>query len=317
MDMTVPQAVLSLPTRTSVSTPNPAAAGPSLAGPNEYFFSEQLSAFYDYALRAVWLRWKPMPRPNFNPDLLSDLSRYCRFLTQTEGRLEVDGQTAHIEYAVLSSGVKGVFNLGGDLQLFVRLIEQQDREGLLKYGRACIDVLYRNYIGHGLPITTVSLVQGECLGGGFEAALSSDVLIAERQARFGFPEIMFNLFPGMGAYSFLERKIGRRLTEELISSGKVYSADDMLALGVVDLVVEEGRGESEVAAFIQARVRNRNGLNGIAAARRRVAKLDYQELDAVVEVWVDTALRLTHRDLKLMQRLVARQSEMGGARALH
>ena len=52
-------------------------------------------------------------------------------------------------------------------------------------------------------------MQGECLGGGFEAALSSDVIVAEKSARFGFPEILFNLFPGMGAYSFLERKIGQ------------------------------------------------------------------------------------------------------------
>ena len=108
----------------------------------------------------------------------------------------------------------GVFNLGGDLDLFKQLIEARDRAGLLRYGRACIDVLYRNYIGHDLPVTTISLVQGECLGGGFEAALSSDVIIAEKSARFGFPEILFNLFPGMGAYSFLDRQIGQRGAEE-------------------------------------------------------------------------------------------------------
>lgn len=315
MDMTFPQAVLG---HASGGRALPAGAGaPALTGPNEYFFSEQLSAFYDIDLRAVWLRWKPSPRPNFNPELLRDLDRYCRFLTQTEGQLTVNGEQGPIEYAVLTSGVRGVFNLGGDLQLFVRLIEQQDREGLLRYGRACIDVLYRNYMGHSLPITTVSLVQGECLGGGFEAALSSDVIIAERHARFGFPEIMFNLFPGMGAYSFLERKVGRRVTEELIASGKAYSADDMLALGVVDQVVDSGRGESQVASYIRARARSRNGLQGLAAARRCVAKLDYQELDSVVGVWVDTALRLRSRDLKLMQRLVMRQSDLGGEAALH
>ena len=55
----------------------------------------------------------------------------------------------------------------------------RDRDELLRYGRACIDVLYRNYVGHDLPLTTISLVQGECLGGGFEAALSSDVIVAE------------------------------------------------------------------------------------------------------------------------------------------
>jgi DSF synthase len=142
-------------------------------------------------------------------------------------------------------------------------------------------------------------------------------LIAERQSRFGFPEIMFNLFPGMGACSFLERRVGRKLAEELISSGKIYSAGDMLAMGVVDLLVEEGRGEAEVAAYIRARARCRNGLTGLAAARRQVQRLDFQELEAIVDVWVDTALRLSSRDLKLMQRLVSRQGDLGSNRALH
>jgi DSF synthase len=317
MDMTVPQAVLGVPAAPVAKPPIVAPPGPSRPRPHEYFFSEQLSAFYDSDLRAMWLRWKPSPRPSFNPDLLRDLDRYCRFLTQTEGRLQFDDREGRIEYAVLTSRVKDVFNLGGDLQLFTQLIEQQDRDGLLRYGRACIDVLYRNYIGHGLPINTISLIQGECLGGGFEAALSSDVLIAERHARFGFPEIMFNLFPGMGAYSFLERKVGRRVAEELIGSGKAYSADDMLALGVVDQVVDTGTGESAVASYIETRTRVRNGLQGLAAARRCVARLDYQELDAVVGVWVDTALRLGSRDLRLMQRLALRQGDLATERPLH
>ena len=305
MDMNVPRELLA-PANTGSQSDDQAT---------EFFFSEQLSAFYEKDQRAMWLRWKPTPRPNFNPSLLGDLDRYCQFLAHSGGEIDckspqhADGK-APVEYAILASRVPGVFNLGGDLSLFTRLIEAGDREGLMGYGRSCVDVLYRNYTGHGLPITTISLIQGECLGGGFEAALSSDVLVAERQARFGFPEILFNLFPGMGAYSFLERKIGKNAAEDLISSGKLYSADAMLAMGVVDMVVDQGRGESEVAGFIKSRSRNRNGMAGIAAARRRVHKLDYEELADVVEIWVDTALNLSSRDLKLMQRLVTRQNDL-------
>ncbi len=301
MDMNIPQELLKVP----------ASTGTEPAGEvTEYFFSEQLSAFFDREQHAMWLRWNPAPRPNFNPDLLRDLGRYCRFITQTGGEVDCGDRSAPVEYAILASKVPGVFNLGGDLSLFTRLIDNQDRDGLFGYGKACVDVLYRNYIGHELPITTISLIQGECLGGGFEAALSSDVLVAERQARFGFPEILFNLFPGMGAYSFLERKVGKPATEILITSGKMYSADDMLAMGVVDLVVDEGRGEAEIAGLIRSRSRSRNARAGLAAVRRRVHKLDYEELIGVVEVWVDTALNLSHRDLKLMQRLVSRQNDI-------
>jgi DSF synthase len=305
MDMNIPQAILKVPASTGAEPAGEAT---------EYFFSEQLSAFFDREQHAMWLRWNPTPRPNFNPDLLRDLDRYCRFITHTGGEVDCGGESAPVEYAILASKVPGVFNLGGDLSLFTKLIDNQDRDGLLGYGKACVDVLYRNYIGHELPITTISLIQGECLGGGFEAALSSEVLVAERQARFGFPEILFNLFPGMGAYSFLERKVGKRATENLITSGKMYSADDMLAMGVVDLVVDRARGEAEIAGFIRSRSRSRNAMAGLAAARRRVHKLDYEELIGVVEVWVDTALNLSHRDLKLIQRLVSRQNVTTGVR---
>jgi DSF synthase len=310
MDMHVPHALLQIaqkaPEYRTRNTERP-----------EFFFSEQLSAHYDATTHAIWSRWTPSPRPSFNPDLLGDLARYCGFVAGTDGSIECLGEAMPVEFTVLASGVAGVFNLGGDLDLFTALIQSRDRERLLTYGKACIDVLYRNYVGHGLPVSTISLVQGECLGGGFEAALSSDIVVAERQARFGFPEILFNLFPGMGAYSFLDRRVGRKLTEELLSTGRIYSADDMLQRGVIDYVVEPGQGEAEVAALIRRLSRNRNGMAGIAAARRRVNGITYQELLDVVHLWVDAALRLTSRDLKLIQRLVARQNDVAAPGMLH
>jgi DSF synthase len=308
MDMHLPHALLQVTDKANLYRSS---------GHPEYFFSSQLSAFYDPASHAIWSRWKPSPRPSFNLELLNDLAKYCRFVSDTEGTLEHLGEPMPVQYTVLASGAPGVFNLGGDLDLFIRLIEGRDRGGLLNYGKACIDVLHHNYIGHGLPITTVSLVQGECLGGGFEAALSSDIIIAERQSRFGFPEILFNLFPGMGAYSFLDRRVGRRTTEELLSTGKIYSADDMLALGVIDAVVDRGQGEAEVSALVRRNGRSRNGLVGIAGARRRVTGITYQELLDVVHLWVDAALRLTSRDRKLMQRLVSRQNDILASSQIH
>jgi enoyl-CoA hydratase/carnithine racemase len=166
-------------------------------------------------------------------------------------------------------------------------------------------------------VTTISLVQGECLGGGFEAALSSDVIVAERGARFGFPEILFNLFPGMGAYSFLERKIGQKAAEDVLTSGKIYSAEEMHALGVVDVLAEDGEGEAAIAALIKRRQRSRNGMAALAAVRRRVHRIDFSELLDIVQIWVDAALRLNPRDLKLMQRLVSRQNDLGESQQAH
>jgi DSF synthase len=280
-------------------------------------FSPQLNVHFDKNTHALWSRWSAEPRPCFNPQLLADIRAYYDFLSRTEGTLQCQDGTFPIEYVVLASGMPGVFNLGGDLDLFKQLIGAKDRQGLLRYGRACIDVLYRNYVAHELSLTTISLVQGECLGGGFEAALSGDVIIAEKSARFGFPEILFNLFPGMGAYSFLDRKIGSKGAEDLITSGRIYSADEMMAMGVVDIVSDDGAGEAEVHALIKRRSRSRNGLAALAATRRRVHGITFEELMDVVQIWVDSALHLNVRDLKLMHRLVSRQNGLGETPQLH
>lgn len=304
MEMHVPSAVLEA---RHLPASQPLATGVALS------FSSQLRVNYDKDLRAMWSRWAPEPRPCFNPALLADIRSYYDYLASTGARVDCMGEEHPLEYVVLASGTPGVFNLGGDLDLFKQLIDARDRQGLLRYGRACIDVLYRNYLGHELGgVTTVSLVQGECLGGGFEAALSSDVIIAERNSRFGFPEILFNMFPGMGAYSFLERKIGQKGAEEIISTGRIYSAEQMLALGVIDAIAETGQGEAGVADLIRSRSRSRNGLAALAATRRRVHRIEFSELLDVVQIWVDSALRLTSRDLKLMQRLVSRQNGLSG-----
>lgn len=283
----------------------------------EYEFSPQLRASFDKSTRAMWSRWSANPRPCFNPQLLGDIRGYYDFLAECGGKIDGEDEALPVEYVVLASDMPGVFNLGGDLDLFKQLIANQDRDGLMLYGRACIEVLYRNYIGHELPVTTVSLVQGECLGGGFEAALSSDVIVAEKSARFGFPEVLFNLFPGMGAYSFLDRKIGARGAEQIIASGRIYSAQEMLELGVVDAVCDDGAGEDSVNALIKQRSRSRNGLAALAAVRRRVHGITFAELMDVVTIWVDAALRLNLRDLKLMHRLVSRQNGLGDSVRLH
>jgi len=249
----------------------------------------------------IWFMMHAKSRPCFTPVLLNDLRTAINGLTYP-------GQSSALRYLVLGSDVPGVFNLGGDLQYFSALIQSKDREALLRYAKACIDALYSNSTGHGRNITTISLVQGDALGGGFEAAVSSDVLIAERSAKMGFPEILFNLFPGMGAYSFLSRKIGNMHAERMILSGRLYTAEELYEMGVVDVLAEDGHGEKEVYDYISREDKLRNGIAAFRAARKCTYPLTYEELYKVTEIWVDAALRLRDKDLRMMERLVKRQS---------
>jgi len=271
---------------------------------------EQLEIHYHEKQGLLWLTMQPEPRPCFNPTLLKSLSQYQHLLRESKGKIPAGGDTKDVKYQVLSSGAAGVFNYGGDLGLFMELIKKRDRNGMLRYAKACIDVLYPNIVSYNLPITTISLVQGSALGGGFEAALSSNVIIAERQAEFGLPEIFFNLFPGMGAYSMLARKVSPILAEKMILSGRIYSAEELHEMGVVDVIVDTDQGEEAVYDYIKSHKRQFNGFNAVQTrVRHRVNPINYDELLDVCNIWVDTALHLDSRDIRIMQRLVNAQNK--------
>ena len=270
---------------------------------------DQLETRFDPEFGVLWGFMDPKPRPTFNPQLLAELRGFVDSIVQPGGTIWHEGKQQAINYAVIASKVAGVFNLGGDLALFREAISRRDRDMLVQYGRKCIDNLYPWSRNCNLPLTTIALVQGDALGGGFECALSASVLVAEESSRMGFPEILFNLFPGMGAYSFLARKVGRRITEELITGGNLYTARQLYDMGVVDVLAPDGAGDAAVYSFIRKHAKSPNGRRAIEMVRREVEPVTHEELMRVVSIWGDAALRLTERDLRLMERLVRAQNK--------
>lgn len=271
--------------------------------PNTTHYSH-LTTHYEANHKLGWYFMHASPRACFTSTLLADLqSHYASVRTEIDAP---DGR--EYKYLVAVSDVPGVFNLGGDLELFTRLIRANDRDGLMKYAVSCINALYETYIHLNRDITTISLVQGDALGGGFEGALSSNVLIAERGTKMGFPEILFNLFPGMGAYNLLSRKIGSSKAEQMILSGQLYGAEELYEMGVVDVLAEKGEGELAVYDYIKRAERAPNGYRAMREVKDISGRISYQELLDVTKIWVDAALRLEKRDLRMMERLVSRQT---------
>ena len=212
-----------------------------------------------------------------------------------------------IDFLVLASRMPGIFNLGGDLQHLIRLIEHKNRRELRWYARVCARGQYRRAINLEVPICTVALIQGDALGGGFEAALSHDVIIAERGARFGLPEVLFNMFPGMGAFSFLARRLGPMHAERIILSGKVYSAEELYEVGVVDRLVEDGTGIDAVQEFVSEYQRARHARQAVLKARKIITPVSLQELIDIADLWVETAMKLGPADLRKMNHLAKAQ----------
>ncbi len=263
----------------------------------------QLDVLYEPEIRTLWSFMNPHGRASFNKRLLKDFKRWQAIIARDFGPGKVS-----LEFLVLGSRVPGVFCYGGDLDLFVKLISMQDRAGLIKYGKACVRILKRNMDALGIPMITIGLVQGDALGGGWEALLSFDVVVAERGTKFSLPEVMFGLFPGMGAHALLSRKLGQGMANRMIMSGETFIAEQLYDLGLIDVLADPGEGVQAVRDYIRRESRRHAGLVGARQAMRRVDPVPLAELEEIVAIWADTALRLKAADLKLMQRLVAAQS---------
>ncbi|HEY3077399.1 MAG TPA: crotonase/enoyl-CoA hydratase family protein [Burkholderiales bacterium] len=264
---------------------------------------------FEPAIDTLWTYFNPKGVPCYSLELLKAMCAHDQRLVAEGGRIEVESEMREVNYYVTCSRTPGVFNLGGDLSLFQLLIKTRDREALAHYAKLCIDVQYpRSQSFFSPTLTSIALVQGDALGGGFECALASDVIVAEESAQLGFPEILFNLFPGMGAYSLLARRIGNRAAEELMLSGKMLPAYKLRDMGVVDVIAPNGQGEAAVRGWIAANAKRRNGMQAVFRARQFVSPVRREELDGIVGLWVDAALRLSDRELKMMSRLARAQA---------
>lgn len=284
----------------------PLAVQPKSLSPGSRLFDlGQLDVRWEGASETLWTWMTPVDRPNFNPAMLRDFQRW-----QTEIQREFTGAAPGIKYLVLGSRFPGVFNLGGDLDLFAGFISRGDRAGLIKYGRDCVAILHNNMRALDLPLVTIALVQGDALGGGFEAMLSFNVIVAEKGAKFGLPEIAFGLFPGMGAHCLLARKLGLAKAEQMMLSSRLYTAEEMHEMGLVHVLADPGCGEEAVRAYIAKHGRKQSGHRGIYQSSALVDPISLDELQAVVDVWADAALTLSSSDLKMMKRLVGAQTRL-------
>jgi DSF synthase len=266
----------------------------------------QLDTTIDHTNKTFWCHLRPEGAPSFNHALLRDLAHMQRAIMRL---FDDNGPDAELPFRhfVVGSRTPGIFNMGGDLAFMADRVRAGDRDALLAYAHACVEVVYNNTIALDLPIITIGLVQGDALGGGFEAALSCNVIVAEKSAKLGLPEILFNLFPGMGAYSLLSRKLDPARAERMILSGRIYSANELYEMGLVDVVAEDGEGERAVRQYISQNARRHAAHRALCDVRRRINPLTFAELRDVTELWVDTALQLTEADLRKMERLAAAQ----------
>lgn len=230
-------------------------------------------------------------------------------MSQLKSIREIDekllqGTWGPVNFKILSSRLPGIFSLGGDLRFFLNCLEAGDRTSLTEYALLSIRAVWSNASGLApRQINTVAVLQGEAQGGGFEAALSCDMIIAERGGFCGFPESLFGMFPGMGAETLLKSRVGLEVAQKIIRSANRYPAEFLFEIGVVDRLVPKG-----TAHLLARRVASGQEPFDFEGRReRRLDTLNLNELVEGVERWVEQAFALSKKNVRAMSYIVAAQ----------
>ena len=267
---------------------------------------QELDVSFDPEARALWCYMRPIRAPSITPTILHDFLDLHAGIT-SGSLLKAHCNDTPLEYYIQGSRIPGIYSLGGDLAFMIECVRVGDCESLRRYAHDCVQVVFNIFTGFNRDVVSVAVIAGDALGGGFEVALCCNFIIAERSARFGFPEILFNCFPGMGAYSFLSRRVGPKLAEEMMQNGKIYTAAEMYEMGIINQLADDGCGKEAAINYIKADLPTYAMRNSMCRIRQCVNPIQLDELRDITDLWVEMTLRLSPSDISKMQRFLTAQ----------
>ena len=185
---------------------------------------------------------------------------------------------------IIHSTVKAGFSAGADLR---DLYAQANALGFANAAPQVRDFLKRIHaVMNALdasPLTTVAAVHGVCFGGGFELALTCDLIVADKLARFCFPELRLGLIPGFGGIPRLKRDLGNAVVRDLLLTGRSLNAARAQAIGLVSQLVGEGDA-LKIARFTAAQVKKFDRATS-AAAKQFLKPIPHAELRQEIELF--------------------------------
>jgi enoyl-CoA hydratase/carnithine racemase len=213
--------------------------------------------------------------------LLEDLERFVSSLPAIESKASA---------LILYSGQKAGFSAGADLRELFDQAQKLDATSAAKGVRAFLERIHAvlNRLDTS-PLTTIAAVHGVCFGGGFELALVCDLIIADKMARFCFPELRLGLVPGFGGIPRLKRDIGNAVVRDLLLTGRSINATKALSVGLVSQVAAEGEA-LRLARSTAAQTTKFNRVTA-AAAKRFIKPLPAEELRREIDIFCELFTR--------------------------
>ena len=187
---------------------------------------------------------------------------------------------------ILYSELKSGFCAGADLKELYSRSQEMERPEAVKAVRSFLERIHRvmNAIDAS-SLTTIAAVHGVTFGGGFELALVCDLIIADKMARFCFPELRLGLIPGFGGIPRLKRDLGNAVVRDLLLTGRSFNASKAQQIGLVSQVV--GEGEALRVARATAAQLGKFDRRTAAAAKKFIKPIPYEELQREIDIFCD------------------------------
>jgi enoyl-CoA hydratase len=210
----------------------------------------------------------------------ASLEEFEKFVTAFE-RLQAEAHAL-----IIYSEMKPGFCAGADLRELYRRSQAMEKADAVKGLRDFLERIHRvlNFIDAS-PLTTIAAVHGVTFGGGFELALACDLIIADKMARFCFPELRLGLIPGFGGIPRLKRDLGNAVVRDLLLTGRSFNAAKAQQIGLVSQVV--GEGEALRAARATAAQLKKFDRATAAAAKKFIKPIPHEELRREIDLFCE------------------------------
>jgi len=209
--------------------------------------------------------------------MLDDLECFTSTLTALESKASA---------LILYSKQKAGFSAGADLRELYTEAQKMEMSFAVHGVREFLERIHTvlNRLDSS-PLTTIAAVHGVCFGGGFELALTCDLIIADKMARFCFPELRLGLIPGFGGIPRLKRDIGNAVVRDLLLTGRSINATKALSVGLASQVTAEGEA-LRVARATAAQVTKFDRTTA-AAAKRFIKPIPSSELRNEIDIFCE------------------------------
>jgi len=193
---------------------------------------------------------------------------------------------------IISSARAQGFSAGDDLpELYGRAMEVSEKErsvGVRQFLQRIHAVL--NTIDTA-PFVTIAAVHGVCFGGGFELALACDLIVADKMARFAFPELRLGLIPGWGGIPRLKRDVGNAFVRDLLLTGRSVNAARAQAVGLVAQLASEGEA-LRIARSTAAQITKFDSATR-ASAKKFIKPIPQEDLRREIDLFCELFARPT------------------------